>query len=179
MLLEGAQYIKVHKVTGHQCGPRLFLNKSELGYYLFVGEQEGAIISESLEVWNFFKTDDTTRPPPIPIPAGWVEGPGGYYDPTLQRHVGNTGTLSVNAAINKGYLEIELAKINPDPLEYVDFLDGEEVVVLQGNSSGPYHIFKKDSIEKWFATHSTNPLTNLQIAQTDIDLYTLRSSSRP
>jgi hypothetical protein len=88
MLLEGAQYIKVHKVTGHQCGPRSFLGVSEFGYFLFVGDQEGAIISESSDVWDFYALD-TTLPIAKPIPDGWVEGPGGYYDPATHELVPN------------------------------------------------------------------------------------------
>ncbi len=80
-LVVGASYIKVHKVSGHHAAPRRFLGVSEGGYIQFAGAEAGQIMSESPSCWSFYKVGDAALPPPVEIPAGWVEGTGGFYDP--------------------------------------------------------------------------------------------------
>jgi len=78
MLVVGQSYVKHHKVSGYQSAPREFLGESEFGYLLFAGPEEGQIMSESREVWDFYTKEDA--PTPNVIPDGWLEGAGGYYD---------------------------------------------------------------------------------------------------
>ena len=39
-------------------------------------------MSESPTCWTFYKLGDPTLPSPIKVPTGWVEGAGGYYNPS-------------------------------------------------------------------------------------------------
>jgi len=80
-LVVGASYIKVHKVNGHHATPRRFLGVSEGGYVQFAGAEAGQIMSESPSCWSFYKVGDAALPAPVTVPAGWVEGAGGFYDP--------------------------------------------------------------------------------------------------
>jgi hypothetical protein len=80
-LTVGASYIKVHKVNGHHAAPRRFLGVSEGGYVQFAGAEAGQIMSESPSCWTFYKVGDAALPAPVTVPAGWVEGAGGFYDP--------------------------------------------------------------------------------------------------
>ena len=81
MLVAGSSYIKVEKRTGRQAKPRVFVEVSESGYLLFVGDEPGAIMSESCDVWDFYLVNDPALPAPVLIPDGWVERAGGFFDP--------------------------------------------------------------------------------------------------
>ena len=80
-LTVGAAYIKVHKVSGHHGPVRTFIGVSEGGYVQFAGAEAGQIMSESPSCWSFYKVGDAALPAPVTVPAGWVEGAGGFYDP--------------------------------------------------------------------------------------------------
>jgi len=80
-LTVGDVYIKVHKVDGHHSEPRTFLGVSVNGYIQFAGAEPGQIMSESPACWIFYKVGDAALPAPVQVPAGWVEGAGGFYDP--------------------------------------------------------------------------------------------------
>ena len=81
MLVAGSSYIKVEKRTGRQAKPRVFVEVNESGYLLFVGDEPGAIMSESSDVWEFYLANDPALPAPVPIPDGWVERAGGFCNP--------------------------------------------------------------------------------------------------
>ena len=101
-LVVGASYIKVHKVNGHHATPRRFLGVSEGGYVQFAGAEAGQIMSESPSCWSFYKVGDAALPAPVTVPAGWVEGAGGFYDP-------------VAAAAERKRFEERFAALAPTP----------------------------------------------------------------
>lgn len=88
-MIPGKSYVKVHKEKGYQYGPREFIGVTEFGYYTFVGSQEGQIMSESPEIWNFYLIDDESLPIVVTYPDGYVEGPNGPHKPetrTIQQN---------------------------------------------------------------------------------------------
>jgi hypothetical protein len=61
---------------------------------------------------------------------------------------------SLNTVRNVG--NIAVSKNATDPISYNEFVEGEEVVRLQGNDR---FIFKRPGLQTWFQTSPTNPLT--------------------
>lgn len=80
-MIPGKSYVKVHKEKGYQYGPREFIEVTEFGYYTFVGPQEGQVMSESPEIWNFYLIDDESLPIAVTYADGCVEGPNGPHKP--------------------------------------------------------------------------------------------------
>ena len=60
-------------------------------------------------------------------------------------------------------------------LEATEFVDGEEVIVLERATYGFKHVFKRAALEMWFTTHppASSPITRKILTQADIERYTL------
>ena len=79
--------------------------------------------------------------------------------------------LDISLAPHIGDLRLNLKKEFPNgnSLSFDEFVDGEELVRLQGNNK---YVFKINDLQTFFNTRrKINPLTNLPITQNDIERF--------
>ena len=172
-LVVGQPYISVHRERGHHSNPLRFLGLDPVGFVTF-NAGRGARISDNPESYNFYAPGNANLPPPVvpfaPAPAP-IAPPAPMPAPAPMPVVAPT----IAAARHRGEVRMNPETLDINSITQDDFVNREEIIVLEGRAFGFSHIFKIPSLQVWFDTHDppTNPRTNHVLAQTDIERYTL------
>ena len=174
-LVVGQPYIRVNRERGYHSAPRAFLGLNPDGFATF-NAGHGARISNNPAISNFYAAGNANLPPhvvPFAIAPAPIVPPAPMPAPAPVPMPGVAPTIA--AAHHRGEVRINPTGLDINSITQDDFVNGEEVVVLEGSAFGFNHIFKIPSLQMWFDTHDppTNPRTNHVLAQADIERYTL------